>query len=307
MSRRVLFTGGSGFIGGNVLKYMLDNTDWQFTAICSWRHVGSPLNMPVDPRITVVTHDLTGKIPDLGDFDYIVNLASESHVDRSISDPLPFIENNVSLNLQLLEYARQHRPKVFLQFSTDEVYGAREHDEWDVLLPSNPYSASKASQEMICIAYWKTYAIPIVLTNSNNIVGPNQHPEKFVPKVFELLNEGKPITIHTSNGHPARRYWNNVDNVADALIFILKRPPVSYPNTDRPDRFNIPGGKELNTLEVAEMIAKIANKKLEVEYIAGSSVRPGFDDFYAETEGRLSRLGWKAPYTLEEALKKCMT
>jgi dTDP-glucose 4,6-dehydratase len=124
---RVLMTGADGFIGSNVLQWMLNNTDWEFTCICSFRHKGNPLNIPMSERVTVITADLRGVIPDIGDFDYIIHLASESHVDRSQDDPVNFIENNVSSTLQVLEYARKHKPERFIMYlSTDEVYGARE-------------------------------------------------------------------------------------------------------------------------------------------------------------------------------------
>src|SRR3990167_10579027 len=117
---KVLLTGGDGFIGSNVLRYLLDNTDWDFTLLCSFRHQGSPLNVPHNERVTVITMDLRGTIPDIGDFDYILHLASESHVDRSTQDPVNFIENNVSITLQILDYARKYPPEKFVLFSTDE-------------------------------------------------------------------------------------------------------------------------------------------------------------------------------------------
>jgi dTDP-glucose 4,6-dehydratase len=247
-----------------------------------------------------------GEIPDIGEFDYILNLASESHVDRSNKEPVPFIENNVSSTLQALEYARKHVPKVFVQFSTDEVYGAMNHEEWDVLLPSNPYAASKASQEMICIAYWKTYGLPIVITNSNNIVGKNQNPEKFVPKIIDLIKRGKEVQIHTSNGRPGKRYWNAVENVADALLFILERRPNIYGEgiVSKPDRYALSGGVELDNLEMAETIAVLLGKKLNYKLIDAETIRPGYDEFYAETSGRLKKLGWAPVTSLEASILK---
>lgn len=300
---KVLITGADGFIGSNVLEYMLAHTDWEFTCVCSWRHMGNPLNIKPDERLTVVSHDLVGGMPDLGNFDYILHLASESHVDRSIADPVNFIENNVSITLQMLEYARRHPPKVFLQFSTDEVYGAMEHKEWDALLPSNPYAASKAAQEMIAIAYWKTYKVPIVITNSNNIVGKNQDPEKFIPKIAQLIKADKEVTIHTSGGKPGKRYWNAVENVSDAILFILKLTPVVYgPAVDRPDRYSLSGGLELDNLEMAQLVAKILGKDLKYKLLDAEIIRPGYDQFYANTKGRLDNLGWEAPVTLEEGM-----
>lgn len=317
--KRCLLTGASGFIGSGVLEYMLDKTDWTFVCICSWRHKGTPLNLQFskdNSRVEIITHDLTGKMPELGTFDYILNLASESHVDRSLSDPVGFIENNISSTLQLLEYARTHwaadqvYKHVFLQFSTDEVYGANAHKEWDVLLPANPYSASKAAQEMICLAYWRSFGTPVVITNSNNIVGKNQDPEKFVPKLVKLIGEGKEVEVHaTSTGKLGKRYYNPVQNVADALLFILEQFPQSYvaeadprKQVNRPDRYNLPGGTELDNLEMAQLIAKLLDKPLQYRIISAESVRRGYDEFYPQTEGRLTELGWKPPMTLEEGL-----
>lgn len=302
MSKKVLMTGASGFIGSNVLRYMLDKTDWEFVCLASWRHQGSPLRIQPNERVQVITHDLTGIIPDIGDFDYILHLASESHVDRSISDPVPFIENNVSSTLQVLEYARKHPPKVFLLFSTDEVYGAMDHKDWDVLLPSNPYAASKACQEMIAIAYWKAYQVPVAITNSNNIVGPGQDGEKFVPKIIKIISNDEEVTIHTAGGKPGRRHWNPVDNVSDALLFILQHTPSKYPTATKPDRYGLGGGHELDNLEMAQLIAKLLGKPLKYHTLDGEAVRPGYDASYPKTEGALEALGWTPPLTLEEGL-----
>lgn len=301
---RCLITGADGFVGSNVLEYLLETTDWEFTALCSWRHQGSPLNIKPNERVEVITHDLVGKLPDIGNFHYILNIASESHVDRSIADPVGFIENNVSSTLQLLEYAREHQSRVFIQFSTDEVYGAQDHKEWDVLLPSNPYAASKACQEMIAIAYWKTYGTPVVITNSNNIVGKNQHPEKFVPKLIKQIRNWETVTIHTANGKPGVRYYNSVENIADALKFILNIQPAMHPTADRPDRYSLPGGERLDNLQMAELVSKVLGVGLNYELLDAELVRPGYDEFYPETDGKLTELGWKPLHTLTGTIKE---
>jgi dTDP-glucose 4,6-dehydratase len=303
---KVLMTGATGFVGSNVLEYLHKNTDWEFTLLCNWRHIGGPNILLPDDRFEVITHDLTEPIPEIGDFDYILNLAAESHVDRSIADPLNFIENNVSSVLQMLEYARKHPPKVFIQFSTDEVYGATNHKEWDVLLPSNPYAASKACQEMIAISYWKTYGLPIVITNSNNIVGKNQNPEKFIPKIIELIKNDQEVLIHTTGSSPGKRHYNPVENIADALLFIIDFDWKNYggdKDLDRPYRFNIPGGQLMDNLEMAQLVAKILGKELKYKLVDAETVRPGYDEFYGETEGTLTGLGWKPKVTLEEGLQ----
>jgi dTDP-D-glucose 4,6-dehydratase len=302
--KRVLITGASGFIGSGVLKYLLEHTDWEFTAVCSWRHKGDPLNVPKDPRVRVVTHDLCGPLPKIGYHHYILHLASESHVDRSIQEPVAFIENNVSSTLQVLEFACKFMPEVFVMFSSDEVFGAKEHAEWDVLLPSNPYSASKAAQEMIAIAYWSTYSVPVVITNSNNIVGPNQNPEKYLPKVVHLIENNDEVVVHTLNGEPGRRFYNPVQNVADALMYILKNYAalryVGY--DDRPLRFNIPGGDELNNWELAQEVADIMQRPLHSRLVDVRGIRPGYDEFYAKTDGRLRQCGWEPVVSLRDAL-----
>lgn len=296
---RALITGSSGFIGSHVLRYLLQDTDWDFVCVCSWRHRGSPLRIQPGDRVEVVTHDLTGVMPDLGPFEYILNLASESHVDRSIAEPVPFIENNVSSTLQLLEYARKYPPLCFVQFSTDEVFGTTNHAETDILNPSNPYAASKAAQEMIAMAYRRTYKIPIVITNSNNIVGEGQDAEKFVPKIARLIKDGEEVTIHTVNGRPGMRYYNPVENVASALLYILDLPH----DAEETPRYGLTGGKRLDNLEMAHLVARILDKPLKYRLVDAELTRPGYDQFYPETTGKLEALGWKPPLTLEEGMQ----
>lgn len=300
--KKVLLTGLTGFVARNVYEYLLENTDWEFTAICSWRHVGSPALIKPNERLNVVIHDLTEPIPDIGDFDYILNFASESHVDRSIADPVNFIENNVSLMLQILEYARKHIPEKFIQFSTDEVFGPWEHKEDDILRPTNPYSSSKACQEMICSAYWNTFKLPIIITNSNNIIGPYQNKEKFVPRIIDLIKNEQEVTIHHKNWEYPRRFYNPVENISDAIMYILNEVKPVY--GDYPQRFALSGGKELNTLEMAQLVAKLLGKELKHKLVDVETVRPGNDQFYPATEGQLTEAGWKPKVTLEQGLER---
>lgn len=316
MTKRVLLSGASGFIGANVLRYLLDKTDWQFVCIASWRHKGTPSRLwPLadklgTSRVDVVTHDLRGPVPDLGPFDYILNLASESHVDRSIKDPVPFIENNVASTLNMLEYARAHQPRVFVQFSTDEVFGAdcagATIEEWAPIVPSNPYAASKAAQEAIAIAYWRTYRVPVVITNTNNVIGPGQDAEKFVPKTIRAVLAGEEVTVHAHGGEIGSRFYNPVDNVSSALWFILDGAYAFGDTAERPPRFNLSGGRELDNLAMAQAIASGLDRLLRYRIIDVEGIRPGYDRHYAATDGVLKKLGWVPPVSFEQGLHELL-
>jgi dTDP-D-glucose 4,6-dehydratase len=179
---KVLLTGAAGFTGAHMLRHLLVNTNWDVICPVTFRHRGNTdriasaiqNNERWHRRVRVDMVDLTAPISSTvvdrwGQIDYILNVASESHVDRSIDDPVPFVRNNVDLILNVLEYARQVQPRLFLQMSTDEVFGPApggyDYREWDPLIPSNPYSASKAAQESIAISYWRAYAVPVIITN----------------------------------------------------------------------------------------------------------------------------------------------
>ena len=300
---KVLMTGASGFIGSNVLQYLLNNTDWYFTCICSFKHKGNPLNIPLSNRVSVITLDLRGKIPDIGNFDYILHLASESHVDRSIQDPVNFIENNISSTLNILEYAREHKPEKFLLFSTDEVYGAHAHYDYDIQIPTNPYSASKSAQESIAIAYYNTYNLPIIITNSNNIVGPNQDPEKFIPKLIQKIKTGKTIELHQVNKEYGKRFYNPVENIGSALQFILEASWFKD-EADRPPRYSLTGGECLDNYQMAKLIADILGIKMTYTNVDVTKIRPTYDKEYVESDDdKLTIAGWTPPVTLEKGLR----
>jgi dTDP-glucose 4,6-dehydratase len=246
----------------------------------------------------------------MGKIDYIVNMASESHVDRSIDDPRDFIENNESLVLTMLEYARANKVEKFLQVSTDEVYGpaSRDHDhaEGEPHKPSNPYSASKAAQEDICFSYWRTYDMPIIITNTMNIIGELQDSEKYIPKVISQIMKGETVTVHASTaGEIGSRYYLHARNQADALMFILQNLKAqSYLEDGNISHYHVVGEKELNNLEVAQLIAKYAGKELKYELVDFHSSRPGHDLRYALDGQRLKDAGWTPPVPLEESLQR---
>lgn len=322
--KRALLTGAGGFIGAHTLAHIMHNTDWELVCIDSFRHKGKTdriaemLNAHPDwrERTFVITHDLIAPfspqmIERIGPIDYILNVASESHVDRSITDPVPFVKNNVDLVLNMLEYARIVKPSYFMQISTDEVYGAApngvNHKEWSVILPSNPYSASKAAQEAICISYWRTYGVPIVITNTMNNFGEMQDPEKYIPMLIKNINNGEDLTIHGDEKHIGSRYYLHARNHADALLFIINNvKPSVYKDSDKiikPTRFNVVGDEEINNLEMAERVADVVGKEWSYDLVDFHHTRPGHDRRYALDGSALKNLGWKPPVDFETSLR----
>jgi dTDP-glucose 4,6-dehydratase len=250
----------------------------------------------------------------MGRIDYILNVASESHVDRSITDPVPFVENNVSLMLNVLELAKVLRPEIFLQMSTDEVYGPapldHAHAEWEPILPSNPYSASKAAQEAIAISYWRTYGVPVVITNGMNIIGEMQHPEKMVPKTIRLLSRGEPVMVHCdTDGRPGSRYYLHARNLADAWLWLLTHEGRGWDlqqyadGSVRPSRYNIVGEREINNIELVRMIASIMNVQPVITQESFHVSRPGHDLRYALDGSKMVRTGWTPPHLLLSSLE----
>ena len=326
MPKRVLLTGAGGFVGSHTLAHILVNTDWEIVVIDSFRHKGLTdrlRQMVYDTypehtsRVNIFVHDLRVPISSIlanqmGHIDYVINMASESHVDRSIENPRDFIENNVQLVLTMLEYAREHPVEKFIQISTDEVYGpapiGHAHKEGEPHKPSNPYSASKAAQENICFSYWRTYGIPIVITNTMNIIGEMQDPEKFFPKTIQKVLSGDTVSIHSSpTGVVGSRFYLHARNQADALLYILKNIDVdvySDEGATSPTHLHVVGEKEIDNLTLAKSIAKYAGSPLKYELVDFHSSRPGHDLRYALDGTKLRELGWNPPVPLEQSIKK---
>lgn len=326
---KVLLTGVSGFFGSHMLEHILEKTDWDVVGVASWEHKGTPerveevLKNHDRNRVTIVTHDLIAPFTlrtkaRIGEVDYIINIASDSHVDRSITDPVPFIQNNVNLALTLLEFARsqmiqrigEEAPKLksFIQFSTDEVYGPApigvNHKEWSTILPSNPYSASKACQEAIAVSYWRTYGIPLIITNTMNMFGEMQDPEKYIAQLIRKIQNGEQVTVHGSPENIGSRYYLHARNAADAVLRILGEKPVIYAEgVNRPTRFNIVGDVELDNLELANKVAGILGKELIYTFEDFHKTRPGHDRRYALDGAKLKELGWKAPLDFDSSLR----
>jgi dTDP-glucose 4,6-dehydratase len=341
---KVLITGTGGFVGAHFLEHILAKTDFDVLGTDSFRHKGRTdrIQQVLDneppgwrdqidgpkswvKRTQIVTHDLnapftTGQVEAIGDVDYMVCFASESHVDRSISDPVPFIRNNTEVVLNTLELARKLKPRAVVWISTDEVYGPVEesdlagHPEWDPILPSNPYSASKAAQEAIAISYWRTYGVPVIIINCMNMIGERQDLEKFIPMVISKVFHGETVTIHGTTGHIGTRHYLHARNLADAILHVLSyQEPAVFPAHQTsseqrvhgmPDRFNVSSPDRIDNLTLAQMIAEDIGKPLIYKLADFHSTRPGHDPHYGLDPEKLAMTGWEMPVPFRESLRK---
>lgn len=323
MKETVLLTGIGGSIGCHTFAHLMHNTEWDVVGIDSFRHKG--LTDRVEhmftehpewrQRLRMFTHDLTAPISQflidkIGPVDYIISMASLSDVHASIINPAPFVLSNVQVALTMLEYARIAKPKAFLQISTDEVYGPTDgehlHREWDAIVPSNPYSASKAAQEAIAISYWRTYNVPLMIVNLMNNFGEMQSASKFPAMVQRKVRDDDLVIIHATEGQVGSRYYIHSRNSADAFLFLLKNN-IPYMHAaghpDKPDRFNIVGDKQISNLDLALMISDICGRPLDyqIENTAGS--RPGHDIHYGLDGSKLTGAGWTSPQSLEDSMR----
>jgi dTDP-glucose 4,6-dehydratase len=348
MTKRVLLTGAAGFIGHHVVEHLIATTDWHIVATDGITYAGDPHRLAdvagySPERVTVLWHDLRAPLVGhpisdrIGDVDYVINMAAESHVDRSITHPVEFFRNNVDVALNVLDWVRQDRPDAkVIQVSTDEVYGPApagySHAEWDVIAPSNPYAGSKAAQEAAAFSFWRTYGMRLAITNTMNNFGERQHPEKFVPMVVRNLLTGDPITLHgrpagvtitngTGGGNvtsaihwvPSSRVWLHARNHADAIRYLLAEvdfPRYGDPGVEKidgrpvPPRFNVAGEREIGVDGIVAMAADTLGVKANIEWVDYHSSRPGHDLRYSLDGSKLTAAGWKAPVPLDESFER---
>ncbi len=324
MKKVCLLTGIGGSIGVHTMSQIMKNTDWDLVGIDSFRHKGWSDRVenhlkchPQDvPRIKIITHDLTAPFSELtkkriGKVDYIINMASLSDVEASIVEPVPFVQNNVALVLNMLEYAREIKPETFIQISTDEVYGPTKgkndgYKEWDRKIPSNPYAASKSCQEELAIAWWRAYGVPLIITNTMNNFGEMQSASKYPVMIQKALAKGESITIHHIGGEIGSRSYLHSQNFGNAIVFLIKnvKPHIHIPGEiDMPERFHIAGDKQVDNLELAKMEAKFMGvEDFKYELVDVHSTRPGHDPHYGLNADKIKALGWKAPVSFEESL-----
>jgi dTDP-glucose 4,6-dehydratase len=320
--KHVLVTGVGGSIGCHVAEHLLLNTDWQITGIDSFRHKGlsDRLHDKIyrSPRVRIFTHDLTAPISDIladkigNTVDYVINLAAISDVDVSLDNPAYAVRTNTDVMLTMVEYVRQQWQHdvgpVFLHISTDEVYGPTDgistHREWDPIVPSNPYSASKAAQEAFAIAWWRSYGLRLILVNIMNNFGERQNGHKFPCIIQRALRRGEVIPLHKFGDSYGSRYYLHSRNAADAMLYLLRNrnPYVHVPGTvDRPDRFNVVGDKQIDNKELVLLIAGALGKEAKTVDIIVTDQRPGHDGHYGLNGEKLALLGWKSPMTVEES------
>ena len=318
--KKVLITGGAGFIAHHLIKYILVNTNWEIISLDRLDYSGN-LNRLDDilsevpnkekSRVKVVFHDLKSEInpwikKEIGKIDIILHLAAGSHVDRSIDYPMEFVMDNVVGTVNILDYARFLNDKKelerFIYFSTDEVFGPApngvDYKENDRYNSTNPYSATKAAGEELAVAYENTYGLPIFITHTMNVFGERQHPEKFIPMCIKKIRDGESVTIHSDNTKtiPGTRHYIHAEDVAEALLFLYNYDIASM----EPDatgakcqKFNIVGSDEIDNLELAQFIANSQSKELKYEMVDFHSQRPGHDLRYALSGKKMKKMGWE--------------
>lgn len=321
--RRILITGASGFIGAHVVEHILRNTDWEVVILdrlgVSGNHnrLTDILCWPEEShRVTSFVHDLRCPMNEwvvnrAGTVDYILHIAASTHVDRSITDPMSFVLDNVVGTTNMLQFARgQKHLKAFIYFSTDEVFGPASkgtaYKEWDRYNSGNPYAATKAGGEEMCVAFSNTYRIPLIITHTMNVFGERQHPEKFIPLVIKKVLAGETVTIHANKTktRAGSRFWIHARNVASALLFLINKHERDGSKAPLADKFNIVGEKEVDNLAMAKFIAKVVGKKLKYKMVDFHSSRPGHDLRYALDGQKMEKLGWRLPVNFEDSLRK---
>ena len=305
---KALVTGGCGFIGSNFLNIMKErHPDIDFINIDKVDYCSNVHN--VKPGVaTLVRRDLcnVGFLENLvkeHKFDYVFHFAAQSHVDNSFLSPLGFTLDNTYGTHALVEMCRRHTPNVeFIHFSTDEVYGESKTDEpfaeeTGVLRPTNPYSASKAAAEMIIRSYIESFDMNIKIIRCNNVYGPNQYPEKLIPKFIRLLKNNEKCTIHGTNSANVRRAFMHVEDVVDAVEVVWKEGV-------RGEVYNIASDDELSVMDVTKLIIKtLKNTEDYDKWIDYIEDRPFNDQRYYICAKKLKALGWSQKRTHEDLVK----
>ncbi|GHA30141.1 dTDP-glucose 4,6-dehydratase [Salinimicrobium marinum] len=316
----VLITGGAGFIGSHVVRLFVKKyPEYRIFNLDTLTYAGNLENLKDiedEENYTFLKADINniGEIQDLFDkyrFDKVIHLAAESHVDRSISDPLCFVKTNVIGTMNLLNAAKETwidnlEDKLFYHISTDEVYGTlgetglfTETTSYD---PNSPYSASKASSDHFVRAYGETYGMPYIISNCSNNYGPNQFPEKLIPLFINNVVDQKPLPVYGDGNYT--RDWLYVEDHAHAI-------DLAFHKGKKKSTYNIGGFNEWKNLDLVKLLCSIMDKKLDrtpgssQDLITYVKDRPGHDKRYAIDANKIkNELGWKPSVTFKEGLEK---
>lgn len=322
--KRYLVTGGAGFIGSAVVRHLIRQTPHQVLVVDKLTYAGNRDNLSSvsnDPRLGFLRADIGDQAAMRQAFaefrpDIVMNLAAESHVDRSIDGPAAFIETNIVGSFMLLQEALRHFRSLppagqagfrFHQISTDEVFGSLGAEglfsETSPYQPNSPYSASKAASDHLARAWHHTYGLPVVLSNCSNNYGPYHFPEKLIPLMILNALEGKELPVYGSGAHV--RDWLHVEDHARALALIAERGRIG-------ESYNVGGGAERSNIEVVRAIcalmdelapdAAIGPRETLIRFVAD---RPGHDLRYAIDTAKIAReLGWRPQESFESGLRK---
>lgn len=304
---KVLVTGGIGFIGSHVVNRLFDYcTNCIIVVYDRYDYVSDINNIREDIRKDYRFHFVQGDINNkylveqtlIGfEIDTVLHFAAQTHVDNSFENEEEFIVDNIMGTNSLLHVCRKYgKIEKFIHVSTDEVYGEVENDhngckEDDVMLPTNPYAATKAGAEHIARAYYKSYKIPIIITRCNNVYGPNQYPEKLIPRFINLMLKNEPVTIH-GKGESYRNFIY-CDDVSDAFMIILKKGEIG-------EIYNIGTDQEYNVNEILKMLENRLGKA-KVEYVKDRNFN---DKRYRLNAEKIAKLGFKAMVNIQEGLDK---
>lgn len=313
---KILVTGGCGFIGSHFVEHIIRNTDWDIVVLDKLTYASSgfdrlrDINVFDDKRINIFTYDFTneldkGLIKEIGNIDYIVHIGAETHVDKSIENPEPFVMSNIVGTMRILNFARKIKDslKWLVYFSTDEVTGPAPRGinftENAIYNCKNPYAATKAGAEQLCLAYENCYKIPLFITRTMNCFGERQDVEKFIPLTIRKVLLGETVIIHSDHTRiiPGSRFYIHARNVSSAVIFLLDKAKTS-------EIYNIVGEKEIDNLELAQFIAKVIGKPLSYRMLDFHSSRPGHDLRYGLDGTKMVKLGWNIAIGFEQSLEK---
>jgi len=301
--KRLLVAGAAGFIGSNFVRHLRQKRpEVEVTVLDKLTYAGNLANLHEfdgQPGYRFVHGDIcdAGLVDSLAEeCDAIVNFAAETHVDRSLIDPLAFIDTDVRGTAVLCEAARRHEHQVFLLVSTDEVYGHVGEGrslETDAFRPRSPYSASKAGGEHLAHAYAESFGLPLLVTRGSNNYGPNQYPEKLIPVLITNAMDGLPLPLY--NDGSAVRDFIYVEDHCRAIDLVLHEAPAG-------NVYNVGTGGETSGLQVAEAVLDIMGKPRSlIEFVAD---RPGHDYRYAVDIAKITALGWEPQVTFPEGLER---